>query len=132
MAKNYKKVIFDASVLIALISEEKYNHELKKLVSKSVTSSVNLAEVARYFIEKKSVSKEQIKGIIEQLTEVMIFDDKQAYISAELALITKKHGLSLGDRACLALALTTGYPVYTADRIWTDINFTDITVKLIR
>jgi ribonuclease VapC len=132
MAKNHKKVIFDASVLIAIIGKEKYSQELKKLIPKAIMSSVNVAEVARYLIEKKSVSKQQIKNIIEQLIEIITFDDNQAYVSAELTLITRKYGLSLGDRACLALALTTGYPVYTADKIWADISFTDITVKLIR
>jgi PIN domain nuclease of toxin-antitoxin system len=31
---------------------------------------------------------------------------------------TRRRGLSLGDRACLALAETPGLPAVTADRHW--------------
>ena len=39
-------------------------------------------------------------------------------ISAEIINDTKKHGLSLGDRACIALAMAKNYPVFTCDKIW--------------
>jgi ribonuclease VapC len=39
-----------------------------------------------------------------------------AYVSLRTA--TRAAGLSLGDRACLALGLRTGFPVLTTEREW--------------
>jgi PIN domain nuclease of toxin-antitoxin system len=50
---------------------------------------------------------------------------------ARLRPLTKAHGLSLADRACLALAKRLKIPVLTADRDWADLEL-GITVQLIR
>ena len=46
------------------------------------------------------------------------FDAEQAYAADGLRTSTRERGLSLADRACLALALQLGAPVLTADRAW--------------
>jgi PIN domain nuclease of toxin-antitoxin system len=43
----------------------------------------------------------------------------------------RSHGLSLGDRACLALAQSTGLPVLTADRAWRGVGL-DVEIEVIR
>ena len=40
-------------------------------------------------------------------------------------------GLSLGDRACLALALKLNLPALTTDRIWENLNLS-VQVQVIR
>jgi ribonuclease VapC len=40
--------------------------------------------------------------------------------------------VSLGDRACLALALRLGLPALTADRRWLDLEGVDADVRAIR
>jgi PIN domain nuclease of toxin-antitoxin system len=40
-------------------------------------------------------------------------------------------GLSLADRACLALAIALNAPVYTADRKWKNLNV-GISIRMIR
>ena len=50
---------------------------------------------------------------------------------ARLRPITKPQGLSLADRACLALASRLGAPALTADRSWTDAEV-EADVQLIR
>lgn len=50
---------------------------------------------------------------------------------ARLRPITKLQGLSLADRACLALASRLGAPALTADRSWTAAEV-DADVQLIR
>ena len=44
------------------------------------------------------------------------FDLEQARRAAALRLPTKRFGLSLGDRACLALAQKLDMPILTSDR----------------
>jgi len=47
---------------------------------------------------------------------------EQAKIAGSLAARTRSIGLSLGDRACLALGLTLKAPIYTADRAWKSLK----------
>lgn len=54
-----------------------------------------------------------------------------AYETGRLKSVTKKFGLSLGDRACLAAAKVSGGSVLTADQNWTRAK-TGIKIKLIR
>ena len=52
------------------------------------------------------------------IAETVPFTAEQARIAGGLAAETWPLGLSLGDRACLALALALKAPVYTTDRAW--------------
>lgn len=116
-------VILDASALITLLSEEKGNETVASVLPKSVMSSVNIAEVAKFLIEKRNLNKEEVSNIIQSLIETIIpFDMQLALISADIVRQTKSLGLSLGDRACLALAISTGYTVYSSDRIWSKLD----------
>ena len=95
-------------------------------------SSVNVAEVAKFLIEKRGLSKEEVSNIIHSLIEkIMPFDTKLALTSAAIIIQTKSLGLSLGDLACLALAISTGYTVYSSDRIWSQLEL-DCKIVVIR
>ena len=59
------------------------------------------------------------------------FDMQQAYIAGSLWQQTKELGLSLGDRACLALAIHLDLPVLTADKIWQQLDI-GVSIQLIR
>jgi ribonuclease VapC len=70
------------------------------------------------------MERSEITMIIEGLIEAIIpFDASDAYANAELVAMTKTYGLSLGDRACIALGFKTGYPVYTSDKDWSRVDF---------
>ena len=123
MNNSDQYVILDASALITLLSEEKGNETVASVLPKSVMSSVNIAEVAKFLIEKRNLNKEEVSNIIQSLIETIIpFDTQLALISADIVRDTKSLGLSLGDRACLALAISTGYTVYSSDRIWSKLD----------
>jgi PIN domain nuclease of toxin-antitoxin system len=47
-----------------------------------------------------------------------LFDEQQARIAGDLVAQTRPIGLSLGDRACLALGIALKLPVYTAEKSW--------------
>jgi PIN domain nuclease of toxin-antitoxin system len=123
------KVIFDSSALIALFAKETGYDFIKKHMKDAIISSVNIAEVYKYCIESQNLTKNEAKSLIK-LADIKIIDfcDEQALITAEIISKTKKYGLSLGDRACLALAILRNHPVITCDRIWQKV---DINVKFI-
>jgi ribonuclease VapC len=63
--------------------------------------------------------------------DVVDFDRSQAEQAGLLVRHTRSHGLSLGDRACLALAMREASPALTADRIWAKVKL-EVEVRLIR
>jgi ribonuclease VapC len=61
------------------------------------------------------------------------FDDDQCRDAGMLRPVTKPLGLSMGDRACLALARRRDATALTTDRIWTEVQETlNIRVELLR
>ncbi|MGH8147753.1 MAG: PIN domain-containing protein [Rhodanobacteraceae bacterium] len=58
--------------------------------------------------------------------EVVPFDEAQANLAAELRPDTRKLGLSLGDRCCLALARLHAARVITADAAWRKLQGFDV------
>jgi PIN domain nuclease of toxin-antitoxin system len=84
----------------------------------ALISAVNLTEVATKMLDK-TVSLERTTHILSsQPLSVIGFDAELAYVAASLRLPTRAFGLSLGDRACLALGLKTGLPVLTTEAAW--------------
>lgn len=129
------KLVIDSSVLLAFINKELGFELAGSILKDSVMSSVNVAECAAILTARHHIPIKEVKLIISKLIEnVITFNEEQAYISAEIEAINRKHkyGLSLGDKACLALGKYLKLPVYTADRPWQDIELPEIEVKLIR
>ena len=126
------EAVIDASALLAFLKgEERALKELEDVLHKSFISSVNFCEVAT-ILGGLGMPKETIEEVVEEtVSKIVHFDSSQALIAAGLRDLTKPYGLSLGDRACLALGLTYKLPVYTADKIWKNIDI-DIPINLIR
>jgi len=129
------KIILDASCVIALINKEKGHEIVEKHLEKAIISTVNFAEVItvvnRELFKTETEREEGLNLISETLPEVIDFNYEQAIICAGLDSITKKYGLSLGDRACLALAKYKNLPVLTADKSWEKLKL-GVKIKLIR
>ena len=130
---NYRSVILDASALIALIAQETGWEKVAAVLPKAMMSSVNVAEVGTFAVRKYGVNKEGVRELIEQtVPEVVDFNCSLAFLASELVVKTKNFGLSLGDRACLALALTTGYPIFTTDKIWSALKIENLHIEQLR
>jgi PIN domain nuclease of toxin-antitoxin system len=128
-----KKLILDASALLALIQDEKGAKVIQPLLPYTIMSAVNVAEVLTVLERVGDISSDDSLALITDIINTIIpFDLKQASRVARLQAITKEKGLSLGDRACIALGMELNLPVYTADKIWIDIDLPDISIKLIR
>ena len=88
----------------------------------SSISTVNLAEVYSKLAERGDRGHKAFLVIRTAIAQIVPFTEEQAEIAGALRGPTKHAGLSLGDRACIALAVTLGTEIYTADRIWAELD----------
>jgi ribonuclease VapC len=125
------RVILDSSALLAVLLEERGAERVEPHLTLALISTVNLSEVVATAVER-GLMLENVLSLLTRLSlEIMAFDAEQAYIAASLRPATRKLGLSLGDRACLALGLKQGLPVLTADQLWAKADV-GVKVEVIR
>ena len=126
------KVVLDASALLALLNEESGSEFVAALIEEGAAmSTVNLSEVVAK-LNEAGMPEEAIHEALDALGITIVdFDTAFAYKTGLLRLATKKAGLSLGDRACLALAGQLGLPAVTTDRVWENLSL-GITIQIAR
>jgi ribonuclease VapC len=123
------EVVLDASALIALLRKEPGAEKVTAVLSKSCISSVNLAETLGKMVEYGK-PLEAVRFQVERLDiPVVPFDTEQANIAASFWKATRLVGMSLGDRACLALALKLSLPALTTEMEWLKC---DLGVKVVK
>ena len=122
-------VVLDASAVLALLQGEPGSDEVWQHLPGASLSAVNAAEVVAKLVDGGSAADE-VGELLDQLgAEILPFDAVDVVPSARM-----RHGsraLSLGDRACLALALRLAVPAVTADRAWSELE-TEVEIQLIR
>ena len=123
--------VVDASVLLAAMLGEMNKNESEHWLARSCISAVNLAEVIAKLADRGFASDLILESIAEFELDVRPFDEMQAEQAGLMRPATRQFGLSLADRACLALARVTGRPALTADRAWAKLDI-DVEVKLVR
>jgi ribonuclease VapC len=125
-------VVLDASAILSVILREPgYEKLTPEILSEAKASTVNLAEVQHQLRTRGWSSDEAWEDATSPIQEVVPLSAEQAKIAGDLALTTRTLGLSLGDRACLALAISSGATAYTADRAWKKVN-AGVRVEVIR
>jgi ribonuclease VapC len=123
--------VLDASALLSLLNSEEGSDLVQSCLPHSVISTVNLAEVVTC-LSLVGIPEGEVHQALTILgLEIIPFDEEQAYCSGYLSIHTQPFGLSLGDRACLALALTNQSTAVTADRSWKKLEL-GVEIKLIR
>ncbi len=116
---NSNRIVLDSSVLLAVLNRESGADMLiPELLSVALSSTVNLAEVHSKLVSRGLSERDAWSASLSPIGECVDFSQDQARIAGDLVSQTRSLGLSLGDRACLALALNLGLPVYTADKAW--------------
>lgn len=124
-------MVLDASALLTLLFKETGHEKVSSVLDESAVSTVNLSEVLGRFA-RDGHSSLQVLSLLEATPiEWVTFDSHHAVLAADLLPRTRHLGLSLGDRACLALASTLGVPAMTADRTWAELDL-GVEVQLIR
>jgi ribonuclease VapC len=117
------KLVLDASAILAIINGEPGHEELQpEMLVDAVCSTVNLAEVQGKLLSWGWSSSEAWEDATTPIHEAVTFDNEQARVAGDLILETRQLGLSLGDRACLALGIALNAPIYTAEKSWSKLR----------
>lgn len=113
-----KPVVLDSSALLCLLNGEAGAERVAEALPLAVIGAVNLAEVVTK-LRERGLSAEEVEEALGGFNlDVRPFTSAQAYATGHLTQSTRSQGLSLGDRACLALAVELGAPALTADQAW--------------
>jgi ribonuclease VapC len=117
------RIVLDASAILAVIGGEPGTESLTPgLLARAVGSAVNLAEVQTKLVSRGWTSDQAWEDATSPVREVIPFDEEQARIAGDLVIQTRHLGLSLGDRACLALGIALKLPIYTAEKAWSKLK----------
>ena len=124
-------VVLDASAVLAVLNGEPGADVVLAEIDNAVMSTVNYVEVASKLIDKGQNHRSAKEIIFRLGIQIADFTLPLAVRASALRSSTKHRGLSLGDRACLALAEREDCIALTSDTTWRDAVPT-ITVRLIR
>jgi ribonuclease VapC len=135
--QRVNRIVLDASAVLAMILEEPGGERVDALLEaielgsgvQVVISSVNWCEIlTRMQREKLEMSGERLSAVLTGV-ELVPFGRTEAEIAAAYAYVSR--ALSLGDRACLALAKSKQATAWTTERLWSQCQL-DVPVELIR
>jgi ribonuclease VapC len=115
------QAVLDSSAVLAVILDEPGAERVEALLPGAKVSAVNVGEVAAK-LRDLGMPEGTIETVLGGLqVDVRVHDLDAALASGFLCPATRSAGLSLGDRACLALAAALGLPAVTADRAWNSV-----------
>ena len=127
-----KSTILDSSALLAFLKGERGAEKVEAYFGGNIImSALNYSEVIATLEYINTPLKKADSLLSELVEDVVSFDKEQAIMAAALRKDTKSQGLSLGDRACIALGIIKNCPIVTADRAWAKIE-TKADIQLIR
>ncbi len=123
--------VLDSSAVLAFLFDEPGALQVASVVGASLMSTVNLAETLAV-VERQQREPGPVLQLLRDLgLAFVLFDEDLAERTAALEGVTRDLGVSLGDRACLALAMRMDRPALTADRTWTRLQL-PVRVELVR
>jgi PIN domain nuclease of toxin-antitoxin system len=125
------RVVLDTSALLAFVNGEPGSEVVAEVIGDAVVSTVNLAEAVTKLVDRGASLAVARDALAMAEYDVADFDREQAEATGALITKTRPKGLSLGDRACLALAQRENAPAITADRSWSGIDL-GVDVRIFR
>lgn len=120
--------VLDASALLAYLRDEPGADAVADAIADGAAlSAVNLAEVLGRVADRGSdpvavAERLTSGGLLGGAITIEPFTAADAGEVARLRPTTRQLGLSLGDRACLALARRLDLPALTADSAWAEVD----------
>lgn len=130
-----RAMVLDASALIAYARNEAGATAVGDRLrtgDEIIISSVNWAEVVgklRQFGMSPTILRQALSAVDAR---ILPFDETDADVTGELAVVSGGMSLSIGDRACIAVSSRLGASAVTADRAWSKLRIPDLRVDLIR
>ena len=121
--------VLDASALLAFLFRERGHRHVESVISECCIGSVNVSEVLGRFSRDGHDPHAAYLRIEASPVEVVPFTGEHAVLAAALVPQTDSLGLSMGDRACLALSISRNCPALTADRAWSAL---DLPIEIIQ
>jgi ribonuclease VapC len=116
------KYVLDASAVLALLNQEPGMDKIEGMLGESAISSVNACEVLTKLIDAGMPMDEARESFDLLGLEVVDFNKEMAERAASLRIATRKKGLSMGDRCCIALGIDLKLDVVTAEREWAKLK----------
>ncbi|RSU50904.1 type II toxin-antitoxin system VapC family toxin [Sphingomonas sp. S-NIH.Pt15_0812] len=125
------RIVLDASALLCLLNDEPGADRVAEVLTRSLIGATNLAEVVSK-LRERGLSLDEVKEALGGLhLDVRPLTPGQAMLIGDLRPATRPLGLSLGDRACLALAIELDAEIYTTDAALTkaDVAITATNIR---
>lgn len=124
-------VVLDASAVLAVMHRERGHEKVMPHLEGGLISAVNYAEVLKKVAER-GADLLVARLYLQNLTLTIVpFDQAQAVETAKLWPLVQGRGLSLADRACLALGILKKAPIVTGDTGMAEVDV-PVKVKLFR
>jgi PIN domain nuclease of toxin-antitoxin system len=124
--------VLDASAVLALVRDEPGGDKVVPYVGRAAISAVNLQEVVKD-LSMSGLDQPVIRELLAELRlDVRPHDADAAYAAAALHEHTREYGRGLGDRSCMALAISLGVPAVTADREWSKVKVSGLELEHLR
>ncbi|MER8366956.1 type II toxin-antitoxin system VapC family toxin [Mesorhizobium sp. M1378] len=117
-----KPYVMDSSAALAILLNEQGTDNALGFAPDAQCSSVNAAEIITKLIDKGRSMEQAADDLASLGMPIAVFDDAMGIAAGQLRQLTRHRGLSLGDRACLALAIRENAIAVTADRDWGDLD----------
>ena len=125
-------VVFDASALIALLRDEPGAEVIASYIGDGLISAVNLQEVVKALL-RRGIPVDGAREMLAALhLDVRAHGREDAYVAAALLDATRSFGGGIGDRSCMAVAITEKLPALTTDKEWAQVKVPGLKVVLAR
>ena len=125
--------LLDSSAVLAFLRNERGAESVRAELPGGLISAVNAAEVLTVLVRNSIPLEEARRALLKTRLEVVDFTLEHAVGVAGLqSPELRRHGISLGDRACMAAGLQMDLPVITADRDWAGLRVPGLRVVTVR
>jgi ribonuclease VapC len=115
-------VVLDASAVLAVVHNERGSEVVIASLPDALLSAVNFAEAVSKLVERSVATELAVASIHGLGLTIVDFDGGLAAVTGSLRAQTRHLGLSLADRACLALAQRERAPALTGDQKWSRLD----------